>query len=112
MHLILNEVLNEEFLPLVLHLQAFYLGLLLLLLFKRLPLKEYKSSTSPSSKFTGQKKKLIPQSLSLQLNLIFLQQQGCLIRLLACIVCLLLISDEQRLLLVFCYGLHLGQAVR
>lgn len=77
----------------------FILGLLLLLLFKRLPLKEYKRSTS--SKFTGQKKKLIPQSLSLRLNLIFLQQQGCLIRLLACIVCLLLISDEQRLLLVF-----------
>lgn len=39
--------------------------------------------------------------MSLWLNLIFLQQQGCLIRLLACIVCLLLIPDEQRLLLVF-----------
>jgi len=69
MHLILNEVLNEEFLPLaVLQLQAVFIFslspssfpflslFLLFLLFNKLLLKEYKTVTSPSSKFTGQKK--------------------------------------------------------
>lgn len=75
----------------------FILGLLLLLLFKRLPLKEYKSSTS--SKFTGQKK--INSSVIVSSTQSNFPSTTRLPDKTSCLHCLLLISDEQRLLLVF-----------